>query len=408
MKRMIPFLLLLLGLGPLSSAAETPLKPEPFDELVIKQLTKPGPHWFWVTDTLFRHSQLFDAGSGEMLATLGSAIGAFAKPPVFSPTRHEYYVIEAKNEWGQRGPRTDFVTVYDATTMKAKGQIVIPTQTAESAANLAYGALLDGNRTLLLFNQFPTQSVSIVDLEARSFIASIPTGGCAGVYATGKRSFATLCGNGTIRHVEFDAQGNLSRDDTSSAFFDAVNDPIMMNGARLGERWFFISFAGVVHEVDFSQSPPSTAAWPTVSEADKKEGWIPGGRQISAIHRSSGHFYALYHQGGPGSHKDPGPEVWVFDIKTRTRVHRFALPNMDATALAGMLQMSGGFSGWLLQQLIPATGADTLAITQDDAPLLILRNSGLPIATVLDARNGAHVRDIEGIGLSGFRLKAVR
>ena len=83
-------------------------------------------------------------------------------------------------------------------------------------------------------------------------------------------------------------------------------------------------------------------------------------------------------------------------------------PSGPMHRLAGMLQMSGGFSGWLLQQLIPATGADTLAITQDDAPLLVLRNSGLPIATVLDARDGAHLRDIEGIGFTGFRLKAVR
>ncbi|MCS5637489.1 MAG: hypothetical protein NZ990_13290 [Myxococcota bacterium] len=408
MKRTIALLVLSLALGPFPSGAESPPRPQPFDELEIKELTKPGPHWFWVTDSLFRHSQLFDASSGEMLATLDNAVGAFAKPPIFSPTRNEYYVIEAKNEWGHRGPRTDFVTVYNAKTMKAKGQIVVPTQSAESAANIAYAALLDGNRTLLLFNQFPTQSVSVVDLEARTFVASIPTGGCAGVYATGKRSFATLCGNGTIRQVEFDAQGDLSRDDTTTPFFDAVEDPIMMNGARVGERWSFISFAGVVHEVDFSQSPPSTNSWPTVSEADKRDRWIPGGRQLTAIHRGLGRFYALYHQGGSGSHKDPGPEVWVFDLETHQRIHRFPLPNMDAAALAGMLEMSGGFSGWLLRQLIPATGADTLSVTQDDAPLLVLRNSALPLVTVLDAQNGAHLRDIEGVGLTGFRLEAVR
>ena len=379
-----------------------------FEGLGQEQLGEPGAHWVWVTDLLLRHSQLFDAGSGQMLAGLDSALGSFPKPPIFSDTRNEYYVVEAKYEWGHRGTRTDFVTVYDARTLKAKGQIVFPTQTAESASNIGYSALLDGNRILTLFNQFPTQSVSIVDLEARAFVDSIPTGGCAGVYATGTHSFASLCGNGTIRQVKLDARGNLTKEDSTGVFFEAVDDPIMMKGARLGSRWYFVSFAGVIHEIDFSQSPPATRAWSGVSDAEKAAGWRPGGRQLTAIHRDLGRLYVLFHQGESGSHKAPGPEVWVFDLNTRQRIGRFELPNSDAATVAGLMGLNGGLSEWLLRRIIPATGGDTVAVTQDSEPLLLVRNSALPVLIVLDAQSGAHLRNILEIGITGNRLTVPR
>jgi len=127
--------LLSIGIVVQAAHAAPPMPSEPFEEFEKVELAPVGPHWVWVTDLLVRHSQLFDAGSGEMLASVESALGSFPKTPIFSDSPNEYYVVEAKNEWGYRGKRTDFITVYDATTMAAKGQIVVPTQTAESAAD---------------------------------------------------------------------------------------------------------------------------------------------------------------------------------------------------------------------------------------------------------------------------------
>ncbi|HIG01071.1 MAG TPA: hypothetical protein EYQ66_07175 [Myxococcales bacterium] len=408
MRRALTSFLLFLVLGAGTAWAEEGSAPGPFDELGTTVLGPTEPHWVWVTDIIFRHSQIFDAESGRMLGSVDHALGAFPRPPIFSSSRSEFYVVEARYEWGYRGKRTDFVTVYDATTLSAKGQIIVPTQSAESAANLAYSALLDGNRSLALFNQFPSQSVSIIDLESRTFLDSIPTGGCAGVYATGAQSFATLCGDGSMQRFTFDSEGNATDSDSTTPFFNAVEDPIMMNGVRIENRWFFVSFAGVIHEVDFDHSPPGTRSWSGVSEAEREEGWRPGGRQLTAVHRGLERLYVMFHQGGSGTHKDPGPEVWAFDLTSRQRTSRFVVPNMDATSLAGMLGLDGGFSGWLLQQLVPATGADTVAVTQDATPLLLLRNSALPVMTVLDAQTGAHLRDIPEIGLTGNRLVVPR
>jgi methylamine dehydrogenase heavy chain len=402
--RLIAPLVLLLALIPVATQAQPEEKSGPFDELRMATLGTVGPHQVWITALLARHSQLFDASSGLMLASLDSALGAFPKTPIFAATRNEYYVVEAKREWGHRGERTDFVTIYDATTLQAKGQIVIPIQIAESAGSLAYTALLDDNRTLALFSQIPNQKVSFVDLETRTFVGSIAIQGCAGIYATGARSFATLCGNGTMHHVKVDAEGNETGSATTTPFFEAVADPVMMNGVRLGDRWVFVSFVGEAHEVDFSQSPPVVTSWSMVSDGERKKGWRPGGRQLSAIHRELGRLYVLFHQGEAGSHKDPGPEVWVFDLASRERMARFELPNMDASAIEGMLGVEGGFSSWFLRRIIPASGADTVAVTQDAAPLLLVRNAFVPVLSVLDARSGAHVRDIHELGTFDTRL----
>ena len=76
---------------------------------------------------------------------------------------------------------------------------MLPTRTSDANTSIAYAALLDGERFLATFNQFPIASVSIVDLEKRRFAAEVAITGCAGIYPIGERRFATLCGDGTDR-----------------------------------------------------------------------------------------------------------------------------------------------------------------------------------------------------------------
>ena len=159
-------------------------------------------------------------------------------------------------------------------------------------------------------------------------------------------------------------------------------------------------------EIDFGESPPTASSWPLTSEAKRKEGWRPGGRQSVALHRATGRLFVVFQQGGPGSHKDPGREIWAYDLAERKRVARFELPNLTAAFLAGNTGMElEGFTGWLLQALLPDDGAD---IIQDDAPLLFARNSNRGAVAVLDARTGEHLRFLMETGLGGMRLEPVR
>ncbi len=59
----------------------------------------------------------------------------------------------------------------------------------------------------------------------------------------------------------------------------------------------------------------------------------------------------------------------------------------------------------MLGFIIPGVGGDTIAVTQDGAPILLIRNSGLPVMAVVDARNGEHLRNISEMGLMGNRLE---
>jgi methylamine dehydrogenase heavy chain len=376
----------------------------------VASLPSIGEHAVWVADVILGHSLLFDGDTGEMLGTIDAGVTLSPKPPLYGEERGEFYSVDIDYSRGRRGDRIDYVTIYDASRLDAVGEVMLPTRTSESAASLAYAALLDGGRFLATFNQFPATSVSIVDLAERRFVEEIVTSGCAGIYPTGARSFAMLCGDGSMLVVELDARGAKRSLHETGHFFDVLEDPVMMAGGRLDRRWLFVSYAGRVYEIDFAQvDAPVIRSWWLSTESERSQGWRPGGRQHVAVHEASGRLYVVFHQGGPGTHKDPGPEVWVFDASTRTRVDRFEMPNFTATFLGDTLGLEeGGVLRLLLGTLLPDEGADTIAVTKDPAPLLFARNSRLGSVAVLDARSGEHLRDLTEVGLAGMRLEVPR
>ncbi|MDJ0869845.1 MAG: amine dehydrogenase large subunit, partial [Myxococcota bacterium] len=364
-------------------------------------------HAVWVPDRLFAHSKLFDGDSGEMLGAIDGGVSITPKPPLLARGRGELYSVDIVYSRGRRGARSDFVTIYDARTLGVTGEIPLPTRTAESNASLAHAELLDGERFLGVFNQFPNTSVSVVDLGSRRFVEEILLTGCAGVFPVDSRRFASLCGDGTAALVTLDETGRKADLTRTERFFDVVTDPVAMSAARDGARWLFVSFEGQVHEVDFGAAPPRVAPpWSLLDDADRAQGWRPGGLQYVALHRGSGRLYTVQHRGGPGSHKDAGPEIWVHDVATRERVDRFAVPNLTAGFLGPLMGLErDGWGDWLLRGLLPDEGAHTIAVTQDAEPLLFARNAQLGVVAVLDARSGEHLRDLEEAGLAGPTLR---
>ena len=62
---------------------------------------------------------------------------------------------------------------------------------------------------------------------------------------------------------------------------------------------------------------------------------------------------------------------------------------------------------WLrraLEWVIPNQGVQSIAVTQDERPLLFARHSEFGAVAVLDATSGAHLRDLEEAGLAGPTL----
>ena len=341
-----------------------------------------------------------------MLGMVNGGVGVSPLRPHISRVRGEVYVTETVYSRGHRGERTDLVTIYDAVTLAVKGEVVIPPKRADNGNGVALAALLDGDRFLVVFNQNPGMSVSVVDLERRVFAGEIGTGGCALVLPAGERSFGMLCGDGSALAITLDGAGHEASRARSAVFFDATQDPLTEKGVRSGNgTWLFASFEGLLYSVDFGADPPlAEPPSPLFTAAQLEAGWRIGGMQHLAYHAKSQELYSIVHQGEAGSHKDAGPEIWVYPLGKGV-ARSIEVENLTVAFLRPQLGIeAGGAADWLLRHALPNPGADAIAVTQDDEPLLFVGERESGAVGVYDARTGAHLRDLEETGIGGGLL----
>ena len=354
------------------------LKPEP---LVGSDLSeKPGPHWMWVNDVVFHHMAdgkafLVDGDAGTMLGMLSTGFGF--NGVVVPRNRSAILSPEVYFSRGTRGTRTDVVTVYDPRKLAPVAEIGIPPKRGSHMPMTASAALTDDDRFLVIYNFTPAQTVSVVDVKTRKFVGEIDIAGCALVYSTGPRSFFSLCGDGTALTVRLDDAGKAAGKARTAKLFDAVKDPVTEKGVRRGDTWYFVSFTGDVVPVQTTGGTTKAGArWSLLDAADRKASWRPGGMQHLSLHAASGRLYSLMHKGGEYSHKDPGTEVWVYDLSNRKRQSRFALE-------------------------APAT---SINITQDANPVLFAIFIGAGKVDVYDPKGGKLLRSIAEIGFTPTTL----
>lgn len=365
-----------------------------------------GPHSVWVGDMLLRRTALFDADSATMLGSLYGGEDLAPVLPLTNAARREVYLASTYYSRRTRGERTDALTVYDASTLAPVAEIVLPPRKASNGNGVAISALLDDGRFVVVWNQTPGNSVSVVDVVERRFVGEIATGGCALVYPAGPRRFGMLCLDGSALAVTLDATGAEASRAASAKFFDAANDPITEKGVRLAAgsgRWLFASFDGMAHEVDFSSgaAPVAAPAWPLFTKGERKDGWRIGGAQHLAFHAPSNRLYSLVHQGEADTHKEAGTEVWVYDLASRKKQRTIEIPNLTALYLRGILGLpAGGALDWLLQAALPNRGAHNLVVTADAAPLLFLAHREAAVVAVLDASSGEALREIPETGIA--------
>ncbi|MGH7291188.1 MAG: amine dehydrogenase large subunit, partial [Myxococcota bacterium] len=342
---------------------------------------------------------LLDADTGTFLGMLSSSVGPIA--PLVGRASGEIYLPETYYSRGSRGVRTDVLTVYDPTTLASTGEVVIPPKRADIVNGAALATLLDDGRFAAIFNLTPGTSVSVIDLSSRRFVGEIETPGCSLVYAAGPRRIAMLCADGSLLLLSLDEQGAEQSRLQSAPFFDPEKDPVTEKAVRRGDTWSFVSFDGLVHEVELSgDTPRFVEPWSLFSAAEREATWRFGGTQPLALHEQSGRLYALVHKGGADGHKQPGTEVWVYDAASHVRVQTIPVGNLVGAFVASQLEFAeGGWGAWLLEKLVPNPGADRIAVTQDLEPRLILVSSGGGSVAVHDARSGAFLRNINDVGL---------
>lgn len=371
-------LLGVMAAGSWTSYAQSSFKSDP---LVATSLpAKPSAHWVWVNDIVFHHMAdgkafLIDGDSGKMLGMLSTG---FSYNGVVLPDDRSVIISpETYFSRGTRGTRTDVITLYDPRKLSPLGEIQIPPKRAGTLPMIQNSALTDDGRFLLIYNFTPAQSVTVVDMKSRKFVAEADTAGCAMVYPTGPRSFFSLCNDGTAVVIALDDVGKMSAKTRTARLFDPVKDPVTEKAVRLGAVWYFASFSGDVVPVETNGTSVKPARrWSLTSTAERAANWRPGGLQHLSVHKSSRRLYSLMHQGGPDSHKDPGNEVWVYDLNRQVRIQRIKLKDI----------------------------ATSIAVTSDASPLLFSIFIGAPRLDVYDAGTGKFLRAVSEIGFTPSTL----
>lgn len=370
---------------------------QPFDSVGRSEVLPAEPEDDWV----FIGTSLVDVVDDRFLGVVGVAdSGPGGNAFAFSGDQRFLFTVESFYTRGNRGDRTDTVTVIDATTLGVVGEVVVPPKTALMLTSDGAIALSDEMRFLAVFNLTPATSVSIVDVEHRSFVGEISTPGCSLVYAAGERRYVMLCANGGLLTVTLDEDGNELSKARMEAFFDAQADPVTEAAVRNGDQWLFVSFDGIVHPLDISGDEPEFATtWSLLTSEDRADGWRIAGRQHLAVHRSSGRLYSLVRQSEEPL-DDPkvmnGQEVWVYDLETRRRIDRWTARPQPQDEGAGEGAGGGGGIG-----AMSGDGVSGILVTQSDDPLLISVGEGV---SVRDAMNGEYVHEWLENAPAGGRL----
>ncbi|MEO0998205.1 MAG: amine dehydrogenase large subunit, partial [Pseudomonadota bacterium] len=368
---MIRLTLAIAGLA--AAGANADIAPEPLG--VVESLPESyPPHWIIVQDGSFFHMSdgkfiVLDVSSDDAAARYkGMFNGSFIPQLTVATKRPEFYVAETFHSRGNRGERTDVLTFYDKRSLAPQAEVIIPPKRASSIPTHYHVQLTDDEEFVLIYNFSPAQSVSVVNAETRSFAGEVPVPGCALAFPMQGRAFASLCGDGKMLRVRLDDSGAVESAERTEAFFDAENDPLMEKPAIIDGVGYFPTFLGSIVPVDLSgDMPRPQSPWSLVDGEDGD--WRPGGIAVAGSD-ANGRLYVLMHPGGyDGSHKDPGTEVWVFDVDRQQRVGRIEL----------------------------ATPAITIGLTAADEPLLVATNINLTL-DVYAVAGGEHLRTIADFG----------
>jgi methylamine dehydrogenase heavy chain len=273
---------------------------------------------------------------------------------------------------GARGDRTDVLTIYDARHLAPVGEVILPTKRQLSIPDSSEMSVTPDGRFVLVANLTPATSVSVVDIQDRNVASEIETSGCAEVLIAGQRRFVSVCSDGTMMTTEFDDNGKATAQKrTAKPFFDIEKDPVFGVPARVGDEAYFVSYHGMVYPMALGSNPAEPGKpWPLLSDDERKAGWLPGGYQPIWGNAAKGLLFVLMHQGGGDwTHKNPGIEVWAYDVKAQKRVDRIALPQPG----------------------------NSILVSQDDAPTLYVLSVMPAMMQTFNALDGKYLGTMSGL-----------
>ncbi len=337
-------LVVALGTARAQETAAAAFQPEPLGNV----LTLPTPypsHWILALDSSFFHMMEGQVVVLDPLAETvseqykGMYTASFMAATARSRKRNEHYVAETfYSRHGRGGERTDLIAIYDPSTLSVIAEVGIPPKRLGGIPKRIAMQLTNDENFALVYNFTPAQSVSVVDLEKRTFAGEIDIPGCAFVIATGDRGFTSICANGALLTVRLNKDGSVRETKRSEPVISVDDDPVFEAYGQVGETGYFPTFTGNVLPIKLSgKVAEPQASWSLVSDEERSAGWRPGGG-IPVIADATGELYVLMHPDGKdGTHKNGGGEVWVYNVKSKQRVRKIELKNWGIS-----LAMTGG------------------------------------------------------------------
>lgn len=351
-----------------------PLKAEPIG--IINKLAVPYPeHWIIAHDAAFFH---FVEGKLFVIDPTAETVGeqmkgqisiSFIGQFIQGTARPEMYVAETFYSRGTRGVRTDVVTIWSKDELAPIAEIILPTKRSNTMPERYALQLINDDKFLLVFNLTPATSVTVIDLDSREVVNEVPIPGCSLIYPTGPSGFSSICSNGGFYTVQLDQKGQVASNERIAPFFDTDKTPLFEKPAIINGVAYFPTFSGNVQLIDLNGTVPEIGElWSLTSDDEKKKGWRPGGWQLNGTD-DQGRMYILMHpEGHNGTHKDGGPEVWVYDVTERKRVQRIKLENWGVS----------------------------LAVTRGTNPVMVVTNANMQL-DVYDANSGSFQQTLSDI-----------
>ena len=292
------------------------------ETITTSTMATPQPSWFIVYG-LKIPAYIFDANDGQMQGLLSLSDYTPALQPNLA--RHEFYAVESFYSRGDRGERSDMLSIFDMSTLTAKAEVTIP-QKSESSMYRRHIGLLGDNRHVAILNMTPGQSVSIVDVENREFVGEIATPGCSTIMPVERSSFLLICGDGTLQLIRLGADGKEANRSRSDVFFSVNDDPIGDTPVATQSGWLFQSYGGVIYEASVDGDRVNIAAtWSLLDPSDVAGGWRIGSDEPMAHSHEHDLLYTLMHVGTLDERDNPATEVWVFDRQQQQRLARLQL-----------------------------------------------------------------------------------
>ncbi|WP_241241953.1 amine dehydrogenase large subunit [Sphingobium algorifonticola] len=321
--------LTLAGSSLSAAPADTVASVEP-EEANVATIPPPALNWFYVDGGWgTTGTSIFDGETGKMRGMVDTS---HLSDMAIDPAGKYYYVAESIWSKGGRGTRQDMVSVYDSAELKLQAEIAIPERILIGGRKQTF-VLSDDGKIAFVYNLSPASSVNVVDLVKRKFVRNIELPGCASLIPNPGVGFSALCSDGSLATV---ALGGAKPQITRTApFFAATDNPIFDNFVydKSKREAIFLTYTGDIYTAKMGATPVISKPFSLQAAAGIRPGetkpldlnWYPGGGQMTALHRPTGHLYVLMHMGEYWSHKAEGTEIWKVDVAAQKVVKRIPL-----------------------------------------------------------------------------------